>query len=319
MDLPTEIRLDIAEYTQIPRLPDRYSNIGVSDLELIYRIRRYEPTFDYNKWRELLKEKRALQEAYYPRPTRIVSDILREYSIPIRFDPIHIRFIKNEDITRYHQELISEIAYATQTDRKSYFILEAFEMPILGTHGRLPEYNDFPAIDEYIHPYQKLIYVGDELVFFSDPCMADHFYGNNIRPVSKSPKLATLPDTLEEYLSFVVSREQQRKKILASKLYPLYEALIGQPYNIQYYFDGYRLPLRIGIMDDRGITLDRLLSLLPSDIRNKVKETGEGFYSPINYIAFDIGEKSKEVFDELFEIHKFFFPLVDQECNFKVG
>lgn len=130
--------------------------------------------------------------------------------------------------------------------------------------------------------------------------------------------VATTPDTLEEYLSYVASREQRRNRIAWNRLFPLCELLINQPYQLEYSQTNDDQWVNMLFVANIDNTPERTSPLLPSDLRKGVRSTEEYVDDGIKYISLSSNKETKraeEIFYGLFEIHKFFFPLNYEECK----
>jgi len=318
MQLPDELRLDIAEYTAIARDTDRYSSMGVSDLELLHRIRRYEPSFNYNVWRQHLQKKKHLQELYLQSPSMALIKIADEYpkDILITIYKLNTNFNKRP-IPDLFQDLLGRISNTTGVSIENLHMMQTGSEYTLIINDRSGIFADFESVHAFVHPYTEITSVEYGIVLFNNPSMQKIWIAesNPRKALNEIAIIATTPNTLEEYLSHVASRDQHGSRIRRDRLFSLYELFIDQPYQVEYSTDDNGHWLNMLFVSDSNITLERILSVLPPDLQKYVISSKESIIGNTKDICIGGNDKMGEIFHDLFEIHRYFFPLRYSECS----
>lgn len=116
--IPKELLLDIAEFTSVNR--DKGNNpMGISDEELIERIKLYNKDFDVKKWKEDLKKKHELEK---DDRFRDYIDVELNYSYQISVSkPDEYEEVLNTPETL--EEYLVKLASYYQNNYRSYFEL----------------------------------------------------------------------------------------------------------------------------------------------------------------------------------------------------
>ena len=161
--------------------------------------------------------------------------------------------------------------------------------------------------------------IEEGLVLFNNPCMENIWTPENeaLKNLSRLAIIGSLPDTLEEYLSWVISKTQPMNRITHDKLYPLYRLMVDQPFQVEYSIneDGSYQGLTIIVTEDSIITADTVLSLLPDNVKEEISGIDENIIDHLKYISFGSnGSLLRWAFNDLFKMHRFFFPLRYQSC-----
>lgn len=122
--IPGEIRLDIIEYTPPSCDTDRRNSMDVSDVDLVQRIRVYDPSFNYNEWRSLLTTKRQLYAIYDNTSTYTLYQMIDSYSDRYNISlnlSIHRERISHTQGSNHVSDLVQEIVDMFHMDENDVY------------------------------------------------------------------------------------------------------------------------------------------------------------------------------------------------------
>ena len=318
--LPDDLRLNIAEYTPIARNANRLSSIGVNDRELLYRIRQYDPSFDYNRWKLLIGRKRSLSDQYRDSLSMQLISLVDQYKRDTGID-VQI-FIHRNNPSFYDAkstslpDLVSLISQSLNIPVNNVRITERDNKYLLIIYDGNYTFTDNKSVEAFMHPYTSQERSADTTL--NNPCMEKEWeeYYINTRKFEDIVLAGSIPNTLEEYLSFIVQRDRQRNVIVQDTIFPLYEFLMNQPFQVEYGVNGefdsisFIFPIRYNILSGQ------IISLLPIELRNNVS-VYESPEQQMYYIVIIFNNEidASNTFSSLQKIHTFFYPLRYQSCK----
>lgn len=224
MDIPSDIRLNMLEYGG--------ERLNVTDEELIERIHLYDETFDYNLWKEDIKEMERFINRVSNSPMIPIYQYLTEHNIKL--------YIKDEDI-----DTLGAISFSTDSQEEIDVVVGSlvemgYDIDMVKVEI---EENIFEQImiSSQVHDIQRELL---EISLLEGTLYKENWSSSFMFSIVDAEKydlqsliymanIMNMPHTLSSYLRYIIQKKREEPKIKAIKEYPLY--LMLEPYRWYYH------------------------------------------------------------------------------------
>lgn len=304
--LPTDILLNITEYG-VPRRRERYSDIGLSTIDIVDRIQQYDPSFNYREWKQKRDSKDRLREYLYNSPMYELYKYLQNPIFGERSFDNSIYLV--EDVTLGAEEMIEiqeNIAAILRSPSSVKIDIPNRRFVIA---DEINFQRDLDIIERFENPQKKyFIYIDSPCRYIYEDDAPEDTYLHYIADI------AGTPDTLEEVLVYVVERYRNLQSVYTLPSLPLYEYLGPNSWQIDIDESNNNDILQFSFNPNTNITYEGILDHIPAKYRG---------YTDIEYIGNDIlyliltypPEIRDEFYNELFFINSVLYPLRMSYCS----
>lgn len=222
--LPIDIKLNIIEY-------GIDCSLGINDIKIIERIRRYEPSFNYLSWSKIVKDKREFIDKVNNSPLMPLYQYLVSKGL-------YLITPKYESVTCIDNCLIGNVTLPEDTEHIEMLLSQTkYDISSVGF------YNTF-NLDVFIISSPDIKSIQKELLeinlLYGDRSRRrderiEISYNTFMHEIDSTiPDILNIPDTLHEYLPYAIERAKKDIQLRQLPMYSVYKTLEKRQWDIWY-------------------------------------------------------------------------------------